>query len=80
MIPLRFIEYAVPGRTALLTNVPMSQLETIRNYYRYLGMNVKVRYRGPRAGDLGRSPFNRRGSCLKDRALTFSVYRRPVYG
>jgi hypothetical protein len=74
MIPLRFIEYAVPGRTALLTNVPMPQLETIRNFYRYLGMNVKVRYRGPRAGDLERSPTTRKASCLKSKAHTFSVY------
>lgn len=80
MIPLQFIEYAVPGRTALLTNVPISKLERLRWLYRLAGARIKVRYRGPRSGDRGRSPFNRRGSCLKDRALTFSVYHRPVYG
>lgn len=80
MIPINFIQYVVPGRTALLTNVPMNQLETVRKLYQLAGARIKVRYRGPRAGDRGRSPFNRRGSCLKDRALTFSVYHRPVYG
>ena len=74
MIPLQFIEYAVPGQTALLTNVPVNQLETVRKLYQLAGRRIKVRYRGPRLGDLGRSPATRRASCLKSNALTFSVY------
>lgn len=74
MIPIEFIEYKQDGHTAFLTNVPMAHLERVRTIYRLAGARVKVRYRGPRAGDRGRSPSNRRGSCLKDRALTFSVY------
>jgi hypothetical protein len=74
MIPLQFIQYAVPGRIAFLTNVPMGRLWEVRKLYRIAGRTIKVRYRGPRAGDLGRSPATRQASCLKSKAVTFSVY------
>ena len=48
--------------------VPMEQLEATREFYRRIGVPVRIRYRGPRKNGGSRS------YCLKSRATHFAVY------
>jgi len=56
---------------AILSNVPIDQLETIRPIYRTFalvqGKRLRIRFRGPRSGA-------DRSYCLKKNARAFSVY------
>ncbi len=54
---------------ALQSNLPIVELEKVRNQYRAQGIKIRVRYRGPRY-DAGRL------TCLKKDARGFSVYLR----
>ena len=58
-----------PAHVASLEHaVPIDQLETTREFYRRIGVPVKIRYRGPRK--LGGT----RSFCLKQYATHFAVY------
>ena len=53
--------------------VPIDQLEATREFYRRLGVPVKIRYRGPRKNGGTRS------FCLKGYATHFAVYPRGLF-
>ena len=53
--------------TVLQSNLPIAELEKVRNQYRAQSVKIRVRYRGPRY-DAGRL------TCLKKDARGFSVY------
>jgi hypothetical protein len=61
---------------ALFSNLPIDKLDDVRNGMRKLGIDIKVRYRGPRntVADRKRSPISRSTTCLKQNAKTFTVY------
>lgn len=64
------------NRRSILHGIPMQYLDEIKRLFSNDGMKIKVRYRGPRAMDRGRSWFTRQSTCLKSRAGTFAVYAR----
>jgi hypothetical protein len=41
-----------------------------------VGQPVRFRFRGPRPAKYGRSAYSRQLTCLKEDAVTFSVYLR----
>ena len=59
------------GITACYSNVPIELLDQFRSAYPGV---YKIRYRGPRKNDIGRSPNSRQSTCLKQSAKSFSVY------
>jgi len=65
-------------KTAIFSNLPICHLELFRSTMKKMGIKTKCRYRGPRNTQqdfvLGRSRFNRQSNCLKENAITFSVY------
>lgn len=64
------------GRTAIFSNIPIHFLEHFRSYYANFGLHYKIRYRGPRntIADSNRSYLSKRSTCLKENAVSFSVY------
>jgi hypothetical protein len=69
-----------PWETSVYKGIPMSKctsdkLEVIREI---VGRPLKLRFRGPRntTKDMGRSTHTRQSSCLKENAVTFTVYCR----
>jgi hypothetical protein len=56
---------------AIVSNLPIAELETVRPIYRTLaksqGKKMRVRYRGPRYDIM-------RLTCLKKDAVRFSIY------
>lgn len=62
--------------TALFSNLPIEYLDEIRSGLNIAGIKTKIRYRGPRntIADQKRSRVNRRAGCLKENAVTFTVY------
>jgi hypothetical protein len=52
--------------------------EKIRVIREIVGKPLKIRFRGPRntTKDMGRSTHTRQSSCLKENAVTFTVYCR----
>jgi hypothetical protein len=77
---LKFSRYQVEGAKSILSNVPMSKLNVVRNFYKALGVSTRIRFRGPRQTLLDtirhRDSTMRRSECLKDNGYTFSVYLR----
>lgn len=69
------------GRTSLLHQVPIKDLDQVRLLFAKSRIPVKIRFRGPRAHRPGRTAHTRSSSCLKADAVTFAVYRecsRPM--
>jgi hypothetical protein len=62
--------------TAIFSNLPIDKLDDVRRGMRKLGIDIKIRYRGPRntIADQKRSYISRSSSCLKQNAKTFTVY------
>lgn len=59
--------------TSYYKNVPIQYLDIARSILKSHGFTCKIRYRGPRKND-GRNSFNKRSTCLKQNAVTFTVY------
>lgn len=65
------------GETSIYKGIPVEKysrqiMSEIRDR---VGCSVRVRFRGPRKQDFGRSPETKRASCLRANAKTFTVYR-----
>ena len=69
-----------PWETSLYKNIPMDKYspEKIKVIRSIVGKPLKVRFRGPRntVKDMGRSFHTRQSTCLKENAVTFTVYVR----
>ena len=69
-----------PWETSLYKNIPMDKYtpEKIKVIRSIVGKPLKVRFRGPRntVRDMGRSFHTRQSTCLKENAVTFTVYVR----
>jgi len=65
------------GEQSVMKGIPMRLYtsDTRRLLRTVLKQPLRFRFRGPRRGD-GRDPFLNRLTCLKARAVTFSVYMR----
>ena len=68
-------EYRKPGVRAIYTKIPIVELQLFRLLNAKLGKFYRIRYRGPRKNDKGRSLANKASTCLKQNATAFSVYR-----
>ena len=70
-----------PWETSLYKKIPMSKYtpEKIQVIREIVGKPLKIRFRGPRNTTkdiMGRSTHTRQSSCLKENAVTFTVYCR----
>ncbi len=73
---------ATTQESALLSNVPMSLLNEVKRAYKNEGVDVRVRYRGPRLSNIvvtknvirKRTQKQKQSDCLKSEAKSFSVY------
>ena len=69
-----------PWETSVYKGIPMSKCtpEKIKVIREIIGKPLKLRYRGPRntTRDMVRSSHTRQSSCLKENAVTFTVYYR----
>lgn len=69
-----------PWETSLYKNIPMNKYSSnkIKVIREIVGRPLKIRFRGPRntTKDMGRSTHTRQSSCLKENAVTFTVYYR----
>jgi len=69
-----------PWETSLYKNIPIDKYtpEKIKVIRSIVGKPLKVRFRGPRntVRDMGRSFHTRQSTCLKENAVTFTVYVR----
>ena len=60
------------GNRSFFYKVPIELLDEFRSAYPAV---FKIRYRGPRKNDRGRSPLSKQSTCLKQNAKTFTAYR-----
>jgi len=69
---------APESESAIYKNIPMAKYtaESRKVIREVVGKTVRFVFRGPRRFDYGRSVYTRQASCIKDSALTFSVYLR----
>ena len=69
-----------PWETSLYKNIPIDKYspDKIKVIREIVGRPLKIRFRGPRntTKDMGRSTHTRQSSCLKENAVTFTVYYR----
>ena len=69
-----------PWETSVYKNIPMNKYspDKIKVIREIVGKPLKIRFRGPRntTKDMGRSTHTRQSSCLKENAVTFTVYYR----
>jgi hypothetical protein len=77
MLIEQFQKYQVPNRTAIYTNVPISELDNFRKVMKSFGIFFKIRYRGPRftvPSASRRFGTSKQTTCLREDAKTFSAY------
>ena len=69
-----------PWETSVYKNIPMNKYspDKIKVIREIVGKPLKIRFRGPRntTRDMVRSSHTRQSSCLKENAVTFTVYYR----
>ena len=69
-----------PWETSVYKNIPMNKYspDKIKVIREIVGRPLKIRFRGPRntTKDMWRSTHTRQSSCLKENAVTFTVYYR----
>jgi hypothetical protein len=67
-----------PWFTSLYKDIPISKYsEKTRKLIRnVVGQPVRFKFRGPRPAKYGRSATTRQSGCLKEDAVTFTVYTR----
>ena len=66
--------YRSYGRNSWLHGVPATMRDEVLSYFKYQGIKVKLRYRGPRAHRVNRSAATKQSSCLMADATSFAVY------
>jgi len=64
-----------PWESSLIKGVPMALYDRAK-LKQLFGNNIFVMFRGPRPATSGRSRINRQSMCVKQDAITFTVYRR----
>jgi hypothetical protein len=66
-----------PWETSLYKKIPIVKYnrESIKLIREIVGGPVRVLFRGPRPANSGRSSVNRQSNCLKQDAVTFTIYR-----
>jgi hypothetical protein len=77
MIAEKYTQYIVPGRAAVYTRIPISELSLFRKVMKNVGLYYKIRYRGPRFNIPSaryRGCMSKQTTCLKEDATHFSVY------
>lgn len=75
---LNLKDFSSPGFYSLYKGIPMFKYtpKTRKLIRSVVGQPVRFKFRGPRPAKYGRSPYTRQSSCLKEDAVTFSVYLR----
>lgn len=75
---LNLKDFSSPGFYSLYKGIPMFKYtpETRKLIRSVIGQPVRFKFRGPRPAKYGRSSYTRQSSCLKEDAVTFSVYLR----
>ena len=69
------VRYTGRYEAAMYKNIPISELESVRAFFKGYGIKVRIRYRGPRNEFSDIRPKHRRmQDCLKRYANRFSVY------
>lgn len=63
---------------SLFKGIPITEYtpQTMKQIRQSVGVDVRVKFRGPRPVFSNRSALARRGTCLKKDARTFTVYVR----
>ena len=61
--------YKSPSNTSVFKGVPVELRERVLEYYKSVGIKVKLRYRGPRV-------HGTQSCCVLRDAKTFAVYER----
>jgi hypothetical protein len=64
------------NRRSIMHGIPMQYLDQVKQLFANDGYRIRIKYRGPRAMDTGRSYYARKGTCLKSSAVSFAVYSR----
>ena len=62
-------QYRSPNNTSVFKGVPVELRERVLEYYKSVGIKVKLRYRGPRT-------HGTQSYCVLRDAKTFAVYER----
>jgi hypothetical protein len=75
---LNLNDFVSPGFSSVYKGIPIFKYtEQTRKLIRnVVGQPVRFKFRGPRPAKNGRSPYTRQSGCLKEDAVTFSVYLR----
>jgi hypothetical protein len=71
-------DFSSPGFYSLYKGIPMSKYtpKTRKLIREVVGQPLRFKFRGPRPQKYGRSFQTRQSGCLKEDAVTFSVYLR----
>lgn len=72
---MQIVNFKSVGRTSLYHGVPATMRDEVLTYFKSIGIKVKLRYRGPRAHRISRSPISRSTTCLMRDATSFAVYK-----
>ncbi len=65
---------------SIAKGIPIAMLEQVRGSFKEAGIQIRVKYRGPRTKQVGfilgryRTKTNARQTCLKGFATHFSIY------
>lgn len=75
---LNLLDFSSPGFSSVYKGIPMVKYtpKTRKLIRKVVGQPVRFKFRGPRPQKYGRSAHTRQCGCLKEDAVTFSVYLR----
>jgi len=75
---LNLNDFSSPSFYSLYKGIPIFKYtpETRKLIRSVVGQPVRFKFRGPRPQKYGRSSYTRQSGCLKEDAVTFSVYLR----
>jgi hypothetical protein len=75
---LNLNDFRSPGFYSLFKGIPIVKYnsKTRKLIRSVVGQPVRFKFRGPRPAKYGRSSYTRQSGCLKEDAVTFSVYLR----
>jgi hypothetical protein len=73
-VNLELLKYRSYNRASWFHGVPAYMRDEVLTYFKNIGVKVKLRYRGPRAHRVYRSPNSRQTTCLMADATSFAVY------
>lgn len=71
-------DFRSPSFSSVFKGIPIRKYtpKTRELIRKIVGQPVRFKFRGPRPAKYGRSPYTRQSGCLKEDAVTFSVYLR----